>query len=212
MNALEALKSRLSINFFDTAKPLSKSEIEELVDYATLAPSACNMQHWRFIAVTTAQDKDKLKAASYGQQKVSDAAVTFIVLADLKANELLAETLRPSVDAGIVPKAVADSWVGMTAGLTAGTQAARDEAFRSASLAAMNLMIAATAKGLASGPMSGFEADKVKAAFGISERYVPVILVTVGHKDAKASHWARKVRLPVSRVLGFDQSHAFKNA
>ena len=54
-----------------------------------------------------------------------------------------------------------------------------DEAIRSASLAAMNLMTAAQALGLASAPMGGFDAAAVCADFGLASTELPVMLVAM---------------------------------
>ena len=200
---LELIKSRISANMFDTTRTLTAAEISELVGYATEAPSAYNIQPWRFIAVTEPAAKARLKAVSYNQQKVEDAAVTFIVLGDLHGYERLSEVLEQSVAAGIIAPAMADSWVEMAnAGYGGNEQLRRDEAIRSGSLAAMNLMIAAAAKGLVSGPMVGFDPAGVKKEFGISDRFLPVMLLTVGYPAP--GNWPRKPRLAVGKVLAFN--------
>jgi len=48
------------------------------------APSY-NLQHWRFVAVTKPEDKQRLVQIANGQIKVAEAAVTLIVLGDLQA-------------------------------------------------------------------------------------------------------------------------------
>ena len=207
MTALELIKGRISANKFDTTKSLSAQEVRELVEYATQAPSSFNQQHWRFVAVTKREDKERLKGVAYGQQKVADAAVTFIVLGDLRGHEKLANILARSVQAGLITQAVADAWVGMANGMYAAPQLARDEAIRSASLASMTLMIAAQAKGLVSGPMIGFDPDGVKREFGIADRYVPVMLLPVGYPAP--GNWLRKPRLGVDEVLAFDRGREF---
>ena len=60
MDTLELINTRISANNFYTAKQLSKQEIRELVEYATQAPSFYNQQHWRFVAVTQREDKERL--------------------------------------------------------------------------------------------------------------------------------------------------------
>ena len=97
-----AIETRVSTNHFDTEHPVSSAQIYELVRLATLAPSAYNFQNWKFIAVTSPLAKVKLKAAAYGQQKVVDAAVTFIECGTLNAHQHLENTLRPSLDQGIL--------------------------------------------------------------------------------------------------------------
>lgn len=206
MNALSLIRQRVSANKFDATRPLSEAEIRELVDYATQAPSSFNIQHWRFVAVVDKADKERLKAVAYNQSKVVDAAVTFIVLGDLRGHEKLAAILRPA--SGLIGPKTAETWVSMADAMYGGDERfSRDEAIRSASLAAMTLMIAAEAKGLVSGPMIGFDPEGVKREFGISDRYVPVMLLTVGHPAS--GNWPRKPRLGVDDVLAFGRGREF---
>lgn len=208
METLQAIKQRISTNKFDTTRTLSEAEIKELVAYATEAPSAYNIQNWRFIAVTDPEAKQRLKAVSYNQQKVVDAAVTFIVLGDLRGYEKLPEILKPMVDGGLMKQAVADGWANTAiSSYSASEQFARDEAIRSAAFAAMTLMIAAEAKGLVTGPMIGFDPVAVKREFNIPDRYVPVMLLTLGY--TAAGNWPRKPRLSVDEVLAFNQGREF---
>jgi nitroreductase len=58
----------------------------------------------------------------------------------------------------------------------------RDEAIRSASLAAMTLMLAAEAEGLATCPMIGFSPAKVAAIVDLDDRHVPVMLLCLGRR------------------------------
>lgn len=206
MTTLEAIRGRVSANKFDPAQELPRQEISELVDLAAQAPSSFNQQNWRFVAVTKKEDKERLKALAYGQQKVADAAVTFIVLGDLRGHERMAQALEPSVKAGLIGAQDVAGWSGMAAKMYADERMARDEAVRSGSLAAMTLMLAAQDKGLASGPMIGFDAEGVRKAFGIPERYLPVMLLPVGR--AAPGNWPRKPRLKAGQVLAFGSGEA----
>ncbi len=199
MDTLEAITHRVSANRFAPDKPLSPVAIEELVFYATQAPSSFNLQHWRFLAVTERSDKERLKKVAYGQQKVVDAGVTFIVLGDLQAHTKLPDILSQSVKAGIFDQAVANSMVGMANQMYANPTTQRDEVIRSASLAAMTLMLAAEAKGLVSGPMVGFDPQALRREFQIPEQFLPVMLIAVGH--GTPGNWPRKPRLLPEEVL-----------
>ncbi len=208
MDALTALKARISANKFDTSRSLSEAEIKELVAYATEAPSAYNIQHWRFVAVTEADAKERLKSVAYNQQKVADAPVVFIILGDLRGYEKMPQIVEQTVAAGILPAEKAEGWVKMAQGsYLKDPVLARDEAIRSGAMAAMALMIAAQAKGLVSGPMIGFDPEGVKREFRISDRYVPVMLLPVGY--AAPGNWPRKPRLGVDEVLAFGQGREF---
>jgi nitroreductase len=97
---------------------------------------------------------------------------------------------------------MADNWSqSMKGAHEANAQAARDEAIRGASLAAMALMVAAGDKGLATGPMIGFDPEGVKREFGIPDRYVPMMLITAGYPAP--GNWPRKPRLAVDEILSF---------
>jgi nitroreductase len=194
------IESRISANNYDTSRTVSDQDISELVRLATLAPTAYNFQNWKFIAVRDPDAKARLKAVSFNQHKVVDASVTFIICGTLAAHEGLAAALQPSVDAGIVEASMQAAWVAMAhRSHVDNPQLQRDEAIRSASLAAMTLMLAAQGMGLSTGSMGGFDAAGVAREFGLAATDVPVMLVTVGY--AAPGNWPQKPRKPVQEVL-----------
>lgn len=203
MNVIDALQSRISANKYDSSEVLSKDDIHYLVTAALEAPSAYNIQHTRFLAVTDAGAKAALRAVSYNQAKISEAAVTFIVLADLQGHTVLPVIAQRGVEAGVFGDEAGQGMVNAANSVYDGNAAMqRDEAIRSASLAAMALMLAAQEKGWASGPMIGFEPQKLADTFGIPGRYLPVMLITVG--TAAAGNWPRKPRLRSDEVTVVD--------
>ena len=194
------LESRASITRYQTDLPVSDAQVEELVRCATLAPSAYNLQNWQFIAVRSDTAKNQLQQIAYGQPQVSDAPVTFVVCGTLEAHKGLAESLQPSVDAGIINENLQNSWVSAaTMSHQNNAQLQRDEAFRSASLAAMTLMLAAQGMGLATGAMSGFDTELLSDTFELSPEEVPVMLITAGYP--KENNWPQKRRKPLSDVM-----------
>src|SRR5262245_37997558 len=208
MDTIELIKQRISTNKFDTSRTLSEAGVKELVSYASDAASAYNIHNCRVVATRTPEEKTRLRSVAYNQQKVVDAAVTFIVLGDLRGYEKLPQRLKPMVDGGLMDQATADGWARSAASsYGADERFARDEAIRSASFAAMTLMIAAQAKGLATGPMIGFDPVGVKREFNIADRYVPVMLLTVGYPAP--GNWPRKPRLGVEEVLAFNKGREF---
>ena len=208
MDTLKAITQRISANHFDPTRALSAAEITELVEYATNAPSSFNIQHWRFVAVVRPEDKARLQTVAFKQQKIADAAVTFIVLGDLRGHEKMPEIVQRAVAAGQVDEQAAAGWAkGAARYYIDNEQLARDEAIRSASLAAMTLMLVAEAKGLVSGPMIGFDPAGVKREFDIADRYVPAMLIAVGY--AAPGNTPRKPRLTADEVLAFDRAREF---
>jgi nitroreductase len=200
---LELIRRRTTPERFDPERGLDEGQIRGLVRDAVCAPSSFNIQHWRFVAVRRAADKERLATAAYGQRQVKEAAVTFIVLGDTRGVERLPVIMDAAVESDALPEGKASAWVRMANELYADPAIARDEAIRSASLAAMTLMLAAEARGLHTGALSGFDPERVKREFGIEDRYVPVMLLAVGH--AAGSARARMPRLELSHVLRFDR-------
>jgi nitroreductase len=169
---------------------------------ATHAPSAFNLQNWKFVAVRSEEAKERLLPLAYGQQKVVDSAVTFIVCGTLKPHETLPAALKPTLDVGIINDAIYTGWLNAAQNMYENNPAfQRDEAIRSGSLAAMTLMLAAKGRGLVSAPMIGFDHSAVAEAFNLAPTDVPVMLVTVGYPGTE--NWPKKPRKPVKDVLEF---------
>lgn len=197
---ITAIEGRVSVSRFDAGKTLGDEQIAELARLATRAPTAYNLQNWRFIAVRTPEAKARLQAAAYGQAKVAEAAATYIVCGQLPSHTVVEERLQPSVEAGFMPSATVGDWArAVLATYGDNPQMQRDEAVRTATLGAAFLMFAAEAYGLSTGAMVGFDPAVVAAEFGLAANEIPVVLVAVGY--ARTGNWPQKPRLPLSRVL-----------
>lgn len=204
---LELIRRRFTVEEFDTRRGLSDDDVRALVADAILAPSSFNIQHWRFIAVCSTEGKQRLRQAAFDQQQVADAAVTFIVLGDVRGVEKLSDLMERAVESGALPPGKAAAWLRMAGQIYTDPQLARDEAMRSGSLAAMTMMLAAEARGLASGALSGFDVDCVTGEFNIDPRYVPVMLLCVGWPLKKSR--VRLPRLALEEVLAFERGGRF---
>ncbi|MBY2968137.1 nitroreductase family protein [Rhizobium leguminosarum] len=196
---ISLIERRVSANLFHASHALTDAEVEELVSLATRAPTAYNLQNWRFIAVRAPEAKARLRALAYGQAKVQQAAVTFLICGVLPDHGTLSARLLPFVKAGFMPAVMASDWQEGARAQYANPQTARDEAVRSATLGAATLIFAAEAQGLASGPMIGFDAEGVAREFGLGPNEVPVMLVAVGR--AAPGNWPQKPRRPLAEVL-----------
>ncbi len=197
---ITAIEQRVSINFFDADKNISTEQIAELVRLATRAPTAFNLQNWRFIAVRTVEAKTRLRKVAGNQKKISDAAVTFIVCGQMPDHFMVKERLKPSVEAGFMSETLVKEWEdGARLLYDAQPQMQRDEAIRTATFGAATLMFAAEAYGLSSCPMVGFDPDGVAQQFHLGIDEIPVVLLAVGYPASR--NWPQKSRRPVSHVL-----------
>jgi nitroreductase len=202
MSVSASIKARTSASSYDPSRQLSEAEIGELIELATQAPSAFNLQNWRFIAVRSAEANARLLPMAFGQSKIIEAAVTFIICGTLEEHLTLPAALEPTRDAGIIDEAIYNGWVGAAQNMYGANETMqRDEAIRSGALAAMTLMLAAQEKGLVSCPMIGFNPAAVADAFRLKATDVPVMMVAVGYPGP--ANWPKKPRKPVHEVLTF---------
>jgi 3-hydroxypropanoate dehydrogenase len=152
------------------AKPVDDALLRELVDLVKYGPTSANASPARFVFVKSPEAKAKLRPAlSEGNlEKTMAAPVTVIVGMDLAFYEHLPR---------LFPHADARSWFAGNPALIEAT------AFRNGSLQGAYLILAARALGLDAGPMSGFDAAAVDAAFFAGTSIKANFLVNLGYGD-----------------------------
>ena len=133
-------------------QPVPDERLRELFELLKWGPTSANSSPARFVFVRSAEARARLlDCMSPGnQQKVREAPVTVIIGMDMAFHEQLPK-LFPHTDAR--------SWFAGKPELIATT------AMRNSSLQGAYLILAARALGLDCGPMSGFDAAKLDAAF-----------------------------------------------
>ncbi len=177
MEFSDIVQQRRSVKSYVPEKKISDAELEELFQEVVLTPSSFNLQHWTFVAVNSVESKKKLKEAAWGQQQVEDCSVALLVCGKLDAYKDAAEIYKNA------PQQVQDNVVPMINKFYEGKeQLQRDEAIRSASLAAMSLMYAAKNRGWVTGPMIGFDPEEISKLLKLPENYIPVMLIVMGYQ------------------------------
>ena len=154
-----------------TAEPIPPATLRQLYDLMKWGPTSANCSPARIVFVSTPEGKEKLLAGmSPGNvEKTRSAPVTAIIGMDMAFYEKL-PTLFPHADA--------KAWF-------VGNQPMIDAtAFRNSSLQGGYFIIAARALGLDCGPMSGFDAEKVDAAFWAGTTVKTNFIVNLGRGDA----------------------------
>lgn len=177
-----AIIARRATRSFNPDRPLDEETLRAILKLATFAPSSFNLQPWRFLVVRTESNRRKLRACAFNQPKVSEAPVVVIVLGYLTPER---SHLGPIVDAmtalGILSVEAAAESKGRATAAMRGVENREVWATRSTMLAAATLMIAAESLGVASAPMEGFDASKVREAFGVPDDHVVCCLIALGH-------------------------------
>jgi nitroreductase len=192
MQTQDAIRSRRAVKHFDATHVMPASEQRELLELAMQAPTAFNLQHWRFVAVDDRVLRQSLRAAAWDQAQVTDASLLLILCADLSAWERepqrywkeapqpVQEFMMPAIDAYYRDK----------------PQIQRDEAMRSCGIAAQTIMLTAKAMGYDSCPMDGFDFAAVGELIKLPQQHLITMMIAVGKKTQEV--W------PKPGQLGYD--------
>ena len=152
--------------------PVPDALLHELDELMKWAPTSANSSPARIAFVRTPEGKARLEACmnpGSNRQKVREAPVTAVVGMDMAFYERLPQ---------LFPHADARAWfVGKPAHIEA-------TAFRNSSLQGGYLMMAARALGLDCGPMSGFDAAAMDAAFWAGTTVRTNFVCALGYGDA----------------------------
>lgn len=173
-------EARTQNGYKPTAVP--DATLRALYDLLKWGPTSANSSPARFLFVRSAEAKERLVACLNpgNVQKVKEAPVSAIIGMDMAFHDKLPF---------LFPHTNARAWF-------AGNEAKIAEtAFRNSSLQGGYLILAARALGLDCGPISGFDAAKVDAAFWAGTTVRTNFICTLGEGDP-ARVFARSPRLP----------------
>ncbi|KEZ50434.1 MULTISPECIES: nitroreductase family protein [Metabacillus] len=191
---LSIMSERSSVRKYDPSVKISKEELKEILELTGKAPSAWNLQHWKFMVFHSDESKERLLPIAYNQSQITESSAVVAILGDLEANKNTDKVYNPLVSAGFMKEEIKDTLAGQIHGAYQNPVFARDAAFSNASLAAMQLMLTAKAKGYDTCAIGGFNASQLSETFKIENRYIPVMLITIG-KAAKPAHQSSRISI-----------------
>ena len=195
MDVFEAIEKRRSVKAYDPDFRMPKEDVDKMFDAVRLAPTAFNIQNWRFVVVNDKALRAKIRAAAWDQAQVTDASLLVVLCGDLKSWEK-----EPRRYWREVPSNVRDVILPMIDNYYRGRdQVMRDEVMRSCGIAAQTLMLAATAMGYQCCPMDGFDFDAVGKLINLPDDHAVTMFVAIGKGIKPPS--PRSGALPADDVL-----------
>lgn len=151
MNTFDAILGRRSIRKFDK-KPIDDKLVGVMLHMATQAPSAGNVQDWRFVVVKDEEQKKGLSDAALEQEHIVEAPIDIVVCSDLKS-----------------------------IGLKYGRRGEELYSIQDAAAATENILLTAHALGLGACWVGAFDEEKVRFILGLPEHVRPLAIVPVGY-------------------------------
>lgn len=190
--AIDVIKARGTVRKYLPGVEIPEAELNEILELAAKAPSSWNLQHWRYLVITSQEMKQRILPIAYNQIQVVESSATVVILGDLEAYRAAYDVYGEALKEGQIPQNVYDTMISQVEGAYKdNAQFARDEAILNASLSAMQLMLAAKAKGYDTCPMGGFDRQALVKELNIPDRYIPVMMITIGKAAAPARPTAR---------------------
>ena len=195
MNTLTAIETRRSVKYFDPDYEMTETDINRLLSSAVMAPTAFNIQNWRFVLVSDPELRKEIREVAWNQAQIEEASLLIIICADVKSWEKSPERYWKNA-----PKEAQDFLLPAIDQYYRGReQVQRDEAMRSCGIAAQTIMLAAKSMGFDSCPMDGFDFDAVGKLINLPDDHLIAMFVAVGRAVGAAS--PRGGQLPLSEVV-----------
>lgn len=171
MQFSEVLAKRRSVRHFSGSRPVDDAEITQILEAGALAPSAGNIQPWRFTVVKTDAAREQLNDA-LGQRWVASAPVLIVVSVDPRPS-----TARYG-ERGTMLYCIQDS-----------------------AAAVENMLLKAVDLGLASCWIGAFDEAKVARAIGLTPPITPVAILPVGHSAQASGPQPRRPLSEITRWI-----------
>jgi len=153
MDLLEVIKKRRSIRSFKK-QDLPHDIVEKLLEAARWAPSAGNVQPWKFVVVSSQKTKQELSMAASSQKSLEEASVVIVVCADEK---------RAEESYGVRGKTL--------------------YCLQDTAAAVQDILLTACSLGLGSCWVGAFKEDEVRKIIKAPKKMRPVALIPVGYPN-----------------------------
>jgi nitroreductase len=151
MEFFDLIHARRSVRQFDPTIPVTPEQLQIILDAASAAPSAGNMQAYEIYVVTDAKLRDRLSCASVAQDYVLQAPLVLVFCTHPARSEMYTE------------------------------RGVRLFTLQDATIACAFAMLAASALGLSSVWTGAFDEKAVRIIIGAPAEQNPIALLPIGH-------------------------------
>ncbi|MFA5141557.1 MAG: nitroreductase family protein [Candidatus Woesearchaeota archaeon] len=188
MDVIDAIKNRRCIREYSD-KEVEFNKVASLVEAGMMAPSAGNLQNWKFIVITDKDKRNSIAEACVEQYWIADAPVLIAICAENKRAE----------------KYYADRGVHLYN-------------IQNCAAAAENILLAATSMGLSTCWVGAYNDEKVSGILGLPTDAKLMCVLTVGYSKSKPAEkhlldikelfyfdeWGTTIK-NLDKIVGFDK-------
>lgn len=177
----QVIADRRSTPSFD-GEPIPPLDLKKILDAGLAAPSGYNMQPWRFVVVQSAEQKKRLRGASYNQAKVEEASAVIVACGDSDGWRKDLDLMLHRGREGGMPESYAEQAKSSVPDYLSSFSTDKMSAWlnKQVMLAYSFMLLTAETLGYDTAPMEGFEQDKVHEVLRLPISYRVVALLAVG--------------------------------
>ena len=196
---LDLFKKRFACHQFQAGVPVAAADLAFILEAGRLSPSSFGLEQWKFLVLTAPEDMRNLQAACFNQPQVGSAGAVVVILAKLAEMDPDSDYIRRLL-AREYPGDQFDAALRNYRGFHAATDV-KAWSISQCHIAAANMMTAASAAGLDSCAIGGFDAAEVRRQLAIDpNRHEPALILAFGHCAGEAGE---KLRLPLEELVEY---------
>ena len=205
MQITENLKWRYAIKKYDKSRKIAPTDLEKIKEAVRYSASSYGLQLYKILIIEDEEVREKLRAASFDQEKVTDASHLVVLCnytnptpdgvdkyvkltaetrnQDIEALEGFSKTMKKSIEA---KGEEVDHWTENQVYIALGT-----------------LLAAASELKIDSSPMEGFKPSEYNKILGLEERGLnAAVIAAIGYRSEEDTyHHQAKVRKPSDELF-----------
>ena len=202
------LTERHSVRRFDKSIKIDREEMKEMLEETITAPSACNLQAWKFVVVDTEEGREKLHQyfMKFNFPQIDDSSAVVLFFGNTLAYKKYSQLWHSMYEEKKVTKEAMEAALNTFMPLyeKAPQQMLVADSMVDTSLAAMQFMLIAREHGYETNAMAGYDAGKAAEAMGLDpKQYVPVMAIAIGKHDPKAEAEITTTRYSLDELVDF---------
>ena len=197
LTVAEAAAARRSIRRY-APEPIPEADLREILHLVSLAPSAFDLQPWRFVVAQDPDLKAALQEAAFGQRQIGSAPAVIVLYSDMQDTlDHILDVLHPSMP-DEQRRTTAEQ---LRARFNAMADDEREQwGEKQANIALGYLLLAARSLGYDTSAMLGFNPAKMKQVLGLPAHVRIPSLVAIGRGTEEGFPHHRH---PVGRIATF---------
>lgn len=202
---MNAMDFRHACKVFDESKKISDEDMNFILEAGRKSPSSFGMEAWKFLVITNAELKAKLRPSCWDQVQITSCSHLVVVLAGIESVKVESGEVKKRFARRDMPQEKLDMYMGLYAEHLKETLSSDENIYawtaRQSYIAAANMMTGAATLRIDSCPIEGFDKKAVEETLGLdTTKFQVAMLLPFGYRINPQSE---QLRLPFDEVVEY---------